>query len=80
MPGRCKYYRWQRVYLADLVDFNIVEIHGGGNGGGDGDEAVSGMGSRSSVEEKLEYLIRLMKKLVVLLALVVVVGIVLMFK
>ncbi|KAJ1285277.1 hypothetical protein BS78_03G268100 [Paspalum vaginatum] len=87
MPGRCRFYIWQRAYLKELVDKGFVEVHGIHGGGMAGVDELYGEGEADSsavhcttMEMKIDSLIRVVKALMFMVVAIVVVGMVYLMK
>ena len=83
MPGRRPFYRWQKAYLAELVEKQLIVIHPADLEVHDdtpmNDEGTTIVG-RNILEEKFDNLIRIVQLLVVLIVAMFAVGVMYVFK
>ena len=83
MPGQCPFYRWQKVYLAELVKKQVIVIHPAilevEDDAPRNDEGAAIVG-RNILDEKFDKLIRIVQLLVVMIVAMFVVGVMYVFK
>ena len=89
MPGRCRFYEFQKAYLKKLVElkFVVIDLEAGLGveeveeawGFGE-EEAQSKCAGKNSMEAKIDALISLLKMLILVLFIVCIVAIMYVFK
>ncbi|WVZ94204.1 hypothetical protein U9M48_040125, partial [Paspalum notatum var. saurae] len=83
MLGRRPFYRWQKAYLAKLVDKQLIVIHPSipevEDDAPRNDEAATIVG-RNILDEKFDKLIKIVQLLVVMIVAMFVVGVMYVFK
>jgi len=91
MPGRCRFYEFQKIYLKKMVELKYVVIdleagltgEEGAGGFADGEEAQSQFAAKvgkNNMEKKLDALLSLLKMLIAILFFNSVCGIMYLFK
>ncbi|WVZ92694.1 hypothetical protein U9M48_038740 [Paspalum notatum var. saurae] len=83
MLGRCPFYRWQKAYLAELVEKQLIVIHPAVLEVEDDaprNDAGAAIVERNSLDEKVDKLIRILQLLVVMIVAMFAVGVMYVFK
>ncbi|WVZ93019.1 hypothetical protein U9M48_039042 [Paspalum notatum var. saurae] len=83
MPGRCPFYRWQKAYLAELVEKQLIVIHPAVLEVEDDaprNDAGAAIVGRNILDEKVDKLIRIVQLLVVMIVAMFAIGVMYVFK